>query len=340
MHPIFYLAAWIPGILAINGLFAGGVWAWATPLFMFGAVPVADALWSGRRRVRDVSDADRLVTDGILFGALLLDFGALACLLWQVSAAALAPMALVGSVFSVGIVLSAYGLNVGHELGHRGGRVARFGSQVLMGSCLYGHFWVEHNLGHHTRAATPEDPASAARGEWVYTFWVRSVVGGVRSAWGLAPRFCAVAWTVQAVALVAVGLTLGPAAAVSWIAAGVVGILLLETVNYLEHYGLRRERMANGRYDRVRPQHSWNSEHPVGRAILFDLPRHADHHAHPRRAGVDLRPFPEAPELPSGYPAMILMSLAPPLFMAVMHPHLDGADAGMPRRMGAPHRGP
>jgi len=321
MHPLAYLLSLIPGLLAGAGLFLGGAWAWATPVAVFVLVPLADALVPRSRSVREAGPADRVLADGILYLAAVLDL-ALVVALW-LRAAHLDPLALGGSVFAVGIVLGMYALNVGHELGHRGGRTSRGVAQILMASSLYAHFWVEHNLGHHVRVATPDDPASARRGEWVYPFWIRSIVGGARSALALSPRFVIAAWAVQAAVLLGVGLALGPWAALAWVGASAVGILLLETVNYLEHYGLRRQRRPDGRWERVAPRHSWNAEHPVGRAILFDLPRHADHHAHPRRRCVELRPFEQAPELPAGYPAMVLAALVPPLFMALLHPRLD-----------------
>ena len=102
-----------------------------------------------------------------------------------------------------------------------------------------------------------------------------------------------------------------------------IGFLLLETVNYLEHYGLQRQQKSSGRYERVRPEHSWNSNHPVGRALLFDLTRHSDHHANPNRKYPVLRHFDASPQLPTGYPGMILLALVPPVWFSVMHPHIE-----------------
>ena len=320
MNPVFYLLAFVPGALAIAGLLLGGVWAWATPLFMFGAVPLAELLWS--RPPRDSPRSwSASVADLLLLLTVPVDLGALALLWVQVSRGALDAASLAGCVFSVGILLGMYGLNAGHELGHRGGRAYRWLAQLHMGSVLYAHFWVEHNLGHHVRVATPEDPATARQGEWVFPFWARSIVGGARSALGLAPRRVVLGWLVQAAALVAVGWWFGAGAALAWVAAALIGVLLLETVNYVEHYGLMRERLASGRYERVQPRHSWNSEHPVGRMLLFDLPRHADHHANPRRRCVELRHFQDAPALPTGYSGMILLAVVPPLFLWVMRRH-------------------
>lgn len=329
MHPLAYTFALLPGLLALAGLVFGGPLAWGAPLLVFGFVPLADMLWRrGRGAQRQVRPVDRWLTQALLLLAAGLDLG-IVVVLW-VRAPSLDTVSLVGSIISVGVVLGLYGLNVGHELGHRGGVGARVLAQILMGSSLYAHFWVEHNLGHHTRVATPDDPASARRGDWLFPFWIRSLVGGARSALALDRRRVVLGWGIQ-LAILALVAILSPIAALAWVGAAVVGILLLETVNYLEHYGLRRRRISEGRYERVRPAHSWNAEHPIGRAILFDLPRHADHHAHPRRACVELRFFDEAPQLPTGYPAMILLALVPPAFISVMDRALD-AHEGVPAK--------
>jgi alkane 1-monooxygenase len=327
VHPIAYLSAYLPAALTVAGLTLGGAWAWATPAFVFGLVPLLDQVLPRRGAATPParSTAARLLTEAALFGCIPALLVPVALLL--VRAASLDAATLAGTIVSVGILCGLYGLNVGHELGHRGGTIGRSAAVLLMSTSLYGHFFIEHNLGHHVHVATPRDPASAARGDVVYPFWVRSIVGGARSALAAAPRFVVAVWCAQVAAVAAVAVTLGPLAAAAWLGAGAVGILLLETVNYVEHYGLRRARLADGRYERVAPRHSWNAEHVAGRALLFDLPRHSDHHAHPRRSCAALRRFDEAAELPLGYPAMILLALVPPLFRALVHPALDRAAA-------------
>lgn len=327
MHPLAYLTALLPAALAIPGLLLGGAWAWLTPAFVFGVVPVLDQVLP-RAAPPDPGLRPawaRAVAELALLACVPALLGPLALLMWR--APALDAVGLAGSVVSVGILCGVYGLNVGHELGHRRGRVGRWLAVLLMSTSLYGHFWVEHNLGHHVHVATPRDPASADRGETLYPFWLRSIVGGARSALALSPRFVLGVWAAQTVAVLAVLAALGPVPALAWLGAALVGVLLLETVNFVEHYGLRRRPLPDGRFERVAPRHSWNAEHVAGRALLFDLPRHSDHHANAQRACVALRRFDEAPQLPLGYPAMILLALVPPLFRALVHPALDRAAA-------------
>ena len=327
MKPLFYTLAYIPGALALIGLAWGGAWLWTVPLFIFGLVPLVEVFLKGSSY--NVSDAvarnrkEQRIFNALVYGIVPLHVAALALLLWNVSLGLYTGWEWCGATFTVGICCGMYGLNVGHEVGHRSGRTGKYSALLLMGSSLYPHFLLEHNRGHHRRVATPEDPASAQQGEWVYAFWVRSVVGGLRSAWGIDKGHVLRVWSGTLLVWCAVALGLGWMAALTWIAAGVIGIALLETVNYVEHYGLLRQKRPNGKYERTRPCHSWNANHPLGRALLFDLTRHSDHHAYPGRRYQVLRSHAEAPLLPSGYPGMILLSLLPPIFFQIMHPHIQ-----------------
>lgn len=346
MPLLAYAAVLILPLLAYAGIARGGLLAWGLPLFVFGLVPLLELFLRGNGRNASGEEAaarrSQRAFDLVLYATVPLQVGLVLFLAWR--APALSVPALLGSILSVGLCCGALGLNVGHELGHRSARSERMLSRILMGTSLYAHFFVEHNRGHHARVATPEDPASARRGESLYPFWIRSIGGGFRSAWGLEATRLAKqgrsAWSrgnevlvglgVQGVILFALLLVTGPIGLGAVVAAALVGVLLLETVNYVEHYGLQRDRRADGGWERVRPAHSWTSNRPIGRALLFDLTRHADHHAHPARPYQLLRHFEDAPELPTGYPGMILLALAPPLFQVVMEAHTARELARLP----------
>jgi alkane 1-monooxygenase len=247
----------------------------------------------------------------------------------------------VGVALSVG-VLGGVGINTAHEMGHKKDSLERWLSKVTLAQTFYGHFFIEHNRGHHVRVATPEDPASARMGESLWAFLPRSVGGSLRSSWALeAERMRRLdrsvfnirndvvnAWLMSvvlwSVLLIVFGWTLIPFIVVQ----AVIGFGLLETVNYLEHYGLLRQMTERGRYERCRPEHSWNSDHIVTNIFLYHLQRHSDHHANPTRRYQTLRSFDGAPNLPSGYSSMILLTLVPPLWRRVMDPrvlaHYDG----------------
>jgi alkane 1-monooxygenase len=332
-----YLFAYLVPLLGFLSLAWGGPWVLLAPAFVFVLVPILERHLPGTTQNRAArGPLERRLGDLLLYGLALVQVGMVVALLWVVKTGHIEGWALLGAVGTVGLSCGALGINVAHELGHRSRRFEQNLARVLLGSTLYAHFIVEHNRGHHARVATPEDPASARRGETVYGFWLRSVPGGFASAWdieasrlrrqgrsALSLRNEVLVGLIVQVALVALAAAwAGPLAALCWMAASVTGWLLLETVNYIEHYGLSRARGEDGRYERVRPAHSWNSNRTLGRLLLFDLTRHADHHAHPSRPYLDLRHFDEAPELPAGYPTSILLALVPPLWFAVMHPAL------------------
>ncbi|WP_043678421.1 alkane 1-monooxygenase [Nocardia vulneris] len=276
----------------------------------------------------------------------------IACYLWTGPELGVADK--LGLAATLGFV-SGIGINAAHELGHRVEHLERWLAKIALAQSGYGHFFVEHNRGHHVRVATPEDPASARFGETLWEFLPRSVSGGFRSAvrlererlarkdkgWWHVDNHILQAWSMTAVLfgglIAAFGLAVLP-----WLALqAVIGIALLETVNYVEHYGLLRERRPNGNYARCSPRDSWNSDRLVTNIFLFHLQRHSDHHANPGRRYQTLRSSAQAPQLPAGYATMIVLAAVPPLWRAVMDPrvlaHYDGDLARVnvqPRRLG------
>jgi alkane 1-monooxygenase len=231
---------------------------------------------------------------------------------------------------SIGTATGGVGITVAHEMGHRASSIDRTLSQALLVLVGYGHFYVEHNRGHHARIGTREDPATARRDETLYAFWVRSLVFSFTHALKLeAMRRERMGqgvlhdrvWQLTALSvLLAAGawLWMGTAGLAMFVLQAVFAVLLLETTNYIEHYGLTR-----ARGERVDAKHSWDCDNFVSNTFLFNLERHADHHAHPERPYETLRATPHSPQLPTGYSGMILLALVPPLWRAVMHPRLE-----------------
>ncbi|MGM0478726.1 MAG: alkane 1-monooxygenase [Bacteroidota bacterium] len=240
----------------------------------------------------------------------------------------------IGAISAAGMSCGVLGINVAHELGHKNRKTDKFLAHVLLGTSLYMHFYIEHNYGHHRRVATPEDPATARKGESLYFFWWRSVTQSYRSAWEIQMQLLKgmsffswknnMLWYTIAQLLLLLGIYTGFGfwALIAFLCAAVMGILLLETVNYIEHYGLRRAKVRGG-YERTTFEHSWNSDHVVGRAVLFDLSRHSDHHYKSTRPYQVLRHFDDSPQLPAGYPAMMVLAMFPPLWFAVMDRRLN-----------------
>ncbi|MDP2309409.1 MAG: alkane 1-monooxygenase [Pseudomonadota bacterium] len=359
MPLLVYALVYLVPAFTFVGLYAGGVWTWVIPAVIFGLVPVLELLFPGARvNVGGVTEAARRADprfDALLVGVVPVQVALVLTLAGRANA--LVGWELAGAFASVGICCGALGINVAHELGHRADRGHQRLAKVLLLTSLYQHFFIEHNRGHHAHVATPNDPASARRGEALYPFWARSVVGGWLSAWRIEAERLARgghgAWSfanemvvfglVQVAFVAALALIAGPRGALAVVAAATVGVLLLETVNYVEHYGLSRERLPDGRWERVRPAHSWTSDHLVSRVLLFELTRHADHHAHPGRPYAVLRHFDDAPSLPTGYAGMVLLALCPPLFRLLMDRQLARESTRLSQRtspMAAPSPSP
>jgi alkane 1-monooxygenase len=257
----------------------------------------------------------------------------LACWMW--AHGGLSTVDSVGLALTVGMV-SGVAINTAHELGHKRASNERWLSRVALAQSGYGHFYIEHNRGHHVRVATPEDPASARMGESFYEFWPRTVAGSLRSAWGLEKvrlkrmergpwtlrNDILSAWAMSVVLFAGLAIVFGAIVLPYLAIQAVVGFSLLEAVNYLEHYGLLRQHREDGRYERTRAEHSWNSNNVASNVLLYHLQRHSDHHANPIRRYQALRHVEEAPQLPTGYAGMILLALIPPLWRRVMDSRL------------------
>ncbi|MGA7049740.1 MAG: alkane 1-monooxygenase [Mycobacterium sp.] len=261
-----------------------------------------------------------------------------ACYLWSAGdlswlgiAGGLGLISKIGVTVTVGIV-GGVGINTAHEMGHKRENLERWLSKVTLAQTLYGHFYIEHNRGHHVRVSTPEDPASARFGESFWMFLPRSVFGSIKSSWGLEKarmrRIEKSAWSIQNDVLnawiMSIVLFGALTAAFGWrvlpflLIQAVYGASLLESVNFLEHYGLLRQKTASGRYERCAPEHSWNSDHIVTNVFLYHLQRHSDHHANPVRRYQTLRSMDGAPNLPSGYASLISLTYFPPVWRKLM----------------------
>jgi alkane 1-monooxygenase len=256
-----------------------------------------------------------------------------ACWLW--SSGRLSTVDSLGLALTMGMV-SGIAINTAHELGHKRASLERWLSRVALASSGYGHFFVEHNRGHHVRVATPEDPASSRLGESFWAFLPRTVAGSLRSSWELERERLSRtghrawtwrneilgAWAMTVVLFGALAAVFGPVVLPYLLVQAIVGFSLLEVVNYLEHYGLLRQKRDDGRYERCAPRHSWNSNNVATNVLLYHLQRHSDHHANPTRRYQSLRHFDEAPQLPTGYAGMIVLAYIPPLWRRVMDPRL------------------
>jgi alkane 1-monooxygenase len=321
------------GLVELTGL---SVFWWVGPMILFVLLPTLDMVFGATDDNPPEEEFSRLDADlyyrWVTYMFLPLQYAGIAFACWVWATWDLAWYSDLGLALSVGVV-SGVAINTAHELGHKRENLERWLSKVALASAAYGHFYVEHNRGHHVRVATPEDPASSRLGESFWAFLPRTVWGSLRSAWHLENKRLSkksawlervkdheivVAWAMTVVLFVAVVAIFGWAVLPWMVLQAVVGFCLLEVVNYLEHYGLLRQKRDDGRYERTDPRHSWNANHTVSNLLLYQLQRHSDHHANPTRRYQTLRHFEESPQLPSGYGTMIVVALFPPLWRAIM----------------------
>jgi len=337
-----YLLAYLLPLAGYLGLYCGGVWSFGSIYVAFVILPLLEFILPARDAnhapEEEPERAARSLFDYLLYFNLPILIGAVVYLLHVVTTRELATYELTGMVMNVGLMIGTIGINVGHELGHRANKAEQWLAQALLMFGLYMHFFIEHNRGHHRHVATPLDPATSRRNQPIYIFWVRSTALSWWHAWELEAERLGKAGKsalsldnqmlrFQLIQLAYLGLVFAVFGFTGlWVAvaAAVFGFLMLETVNYIEHYGLLRRKNAAGRYEPVLPVHSWNSNHEMGRIFLYELTRHSDHHYRASRKYQVLRAFEESPQLPSGYPACMILALFPPLWFAVMNPRLEG----------------
>ncbi len=295
----------------------------------FIVIPALDWLVGKRASAADRSEIVRL-EESLWFRVLLVAYVPmhLALILWGawiVGGDTLSAGQAVGLTLSIGLVTGSQGITIAHELGHRRSRLERWLARVLLASVSYGHFTVEHNRGHHVRVATPEDPASARYGEAFWRFLPRTLIHSFVHAWQLDRSYVLASSAVTLASAGALSWAFGPLALAFFFGQSAMAVLLLEAVNYIEHYGLQRKRLPDGKYERFGEQHAWDANEWLTNCYLIHLQRHADHHLEPGRPYAALQPREQSPKLPTGYAGMLPLALLPPLWFAVMNPRVPKA---------------
>ncbi|MEZ4830235.1 MAG: alkane 1-monooxygenase [Bacteroidia bacterium] len=336
----YLLAYLVPGLVFLS-IWLRGVWSFLAIIVLFGVVPLLEHFFRGSEENLSQSEENAkkhsLWFDILLYLNVPVQYGILIYFLTIVRTESLTAWEMTGMILSMGISCGTLGINVAHELGHRASKGEQFLAQMLLLTSLYMHFFIEHNRGHHKYVATLRDPATARKGEPLYAFWIRSIRDGYLSAWKIEyerlkkadlPVFSTANQMLmfqlfQLQFLVAIALIWGLPSMLAFMAAALVGVIELETVNYLEHYGLLRKETRPGYFEKVQPWHSWNTNRTLGRILLYELTRHSDHHYRASRKYQILRHFGDSPQLPQGYPGMMILATVPPLWFRVMDKKLE-----------------
>ena len=321
---------------------SNGILTFLPALYLFGAIPFFELIL--KVDPQNLSEQEKVIAANdsfysvLLYLMLPLQFGFLMYFMFHIQEAQ-STSVLIGRISSMGLMCGVLGINIGHELGHRSNRFERIIGELLLLSSLENHFLPYHNRGHHTNVGTKSDPATARRDEWLFIFWFRSQIGSYLQAWKIEITrmkimkkylFSLDNKMIQYTLLYSLFLgsiytCFGSAVLIYFLFAAALGILLLETVNYIEHYGLYRHQRENGNYEQVKRKHSWNSNHVIGRVVLFELSRHSDHHFKADRPYQLMETSEDSPVMPTGYPGMMLLAFVPPLFFKVMNPRVNKA---------------
>lgn len=312
---------------------------WVAPFVLYLIVPLLDYFVGTDRSNPPEAAVKSLAEDRyyrhIVYAYIPLQFTGTIVAVACIAEGSMGWVGVAGAILNCAYV-NGIGINTAHELGHKREALPRFLAKLTLAPVAYGHFFVEHNFGHHRRVATPEDPASSRYNESFWRFLPRTVIGSLRSAWEIEAQRLArkdlpafhwrndvlQAWAMTVVLFTVCTLIWGWAALAFLVVQAALGASLLEVINYIEHYGLKRQKGSNGRYERCQPRHSWNSNHTITNILLYQLQRHSDHHANPTRPYQALRHFDDSPQLPSGYASMMMLAYLPPLWFRVMNPRV------------------
>ncbi len=326
--------------LILNAITDYNIFLWFGPIVILFIAPTMDLILgedesNPPESAVKVLERDSYYIKAIYLSAIGLFVGFIASA-YFISSQEISWISYLGLSLTVG-TSSGVSINTAHELGHKKSVVAQWMAKLTLAPVGYGHFFVEHNRGHHVRVATHEDPATSRYGENFWSFLPRSIFGGIKSAIALEnrrlkalnlPKFSLQnevihSWLMSLFlwgGLVAFfGIKIIPFLLIQ----SVFGISLLEAINYVEHYGLQREKLNSGQYEACKPIHSWNSNSLNSNIFLYQLQRHSDHHAHPTRSYQSLRHFASSPQLPAGYGTMLLLACIPPLWFKIMNPRVD-----------------
>jgi alkane 1-monooxygenase len=332
-----YLTPFVLYVLTLTAFNGNGLMCWLPLLYTFFLIPFAELFIkadpSNLDEVEEALAKKNKAYDFILYAAVIMQYYSLWVFFNSLKQDGLNTIDIAGRVISMGLLCATFGINVAHELGHRVNKMEQTFAKLLLLTSLYMHFFIEHNKGHHKHVATPHDPSTAKYNQSLYAFWPQTLIGTYLSAWKIANEEVEKKgkrrWSLQNEMLLfqLIQLTFvliilyffSVKIAILFIVAALIGGLLLESVNYIEHYGLSRTQTSEQQFERVQPHHSWNSNHIIGRLMLFELSRHSDHHYLASRKYQILRSFDNAPQMPTGYPGMILLSLFPPLWFKIMH---------------------
>jgi alkane 1-monooxygenase len=339
MRKFKYFGAYLIPLFGLYTFNSTGIYAFFGLFFLYVLVPILEQIlplnsYNLNKAEKELAKESSLF-DLTLYLLVPLHLFVIYSFLITVSSADISNLDLTACVLMMGTILGINGINVGHELGHKTNHPFKmFLAHVMLTTSIQNHFVTYHNSGHHRDIGTPEDLSSAKQGDNFYYFALRSQIGGYLKTWKLESKRLTslgknklmnpmIIYTlIPLLFLTIIYLFFNFNTMIIYLITGIYGISVLEAQNYFAHYGLRRKKQENGRYERVQPKHSWNSDHLIGRVLLFELTRHSDHHHMGAKSFQLLESKKDSPLLPFGYPMMLMLSYFPFIFKPIMKKHL------------------
>jgi alkane 1-monooxygenase len=338
MKPYYYLGLLLLPLIVITGYKLGGGWNLLTPLFCFIIHPLASSI---KKRNRPTVQPTQKVKENHPHSRMvILCFVPVLAVLFTWS---LTRLPLIGFyetcmlAIAIGTVNGVLGFTLAHEFIHRRAIPEKISGFLLLLINNYLHYNIEHTGGHHVYACTPKDPHTARCGESFYRFLPRAIAGTYINAWEIEcvrlkrKGYRLVSFKNRMLVYASEQLLLYTVLIILFGMKGIVfffiqsstAILLLHMINYLQHYGLGRNEISKGKFEKIAAHHSWNSGYPQQAFNLFQLENHADHHIHPGHSYEKLQHHHESPELPGGYTTMICLALIPPLWFRLINKRIS-----------------
>ena len=339
MKDLKYLMAYSVPLSVVVSFYFKGAASYTALAYVFVFIPLIESILPIKHEgLVDIDTNKRSLNrifDWLLYLNIPIVYTILAYGFYSFSTVSLNTYENIGLIFALGILLATNAINVAHELGHRKSKFEVLLTRLLLLPCMYMHFTIEHNHGHHKYVATDLDPATAKKGQSLYHFWVTSVLGQYKNAWRIQMKLLKnngahffsfknnmLLFIIYQLAYLG-GIYVLFEFKIFFISLiiGIISFLFLETINYIEHYGLVRKEI-NGKFEKVQNIHSWNSNHIMGRIVLYELTRHSDHHFRASKKYQVLESLENSPTLPFGYPGSMIIATLPPLWYTIMHPKL------------------
>lgn len=340
-----YLLVFTIPITFLLSYYSGNLYMmYSLPIMMFIVMPLIDPLFGVDNQNYDL-EKEKELKDELFYKAVLYVWAIVQTLMmfWLVYLFATIEINIeyiIPMVMNTMIMNGGVGIVVAHELGHKNNKLDKYLAKLLLIQVFYGHFTVKHNRGHHLNVGTPLDTATSRLDQTYYSFWKQSVLKGFTSAIEIENEylktkkikkslfnhevyysvfFSCLFLFLSSLIVYVFNEQMLLSYLVFFLAQTFLSVSLLESVEYIEHYGIIRNLKEDNTYEKTNATHSWNANFIISNYFLFQLQRHSDHHLYATKNYQILKQYNESPQLPNGYPAMVLLTLLPPIWFKIMN---------------------